>query len=146
MIYLKKIGGSVGLCHYPDFLTGWFELIEELLEPQGQGKRFSVFFGDFYDGKVSIEKLPILLLELKQIWEELKDIPVDFERIYSDKYFKNVPDLDNQINKKAKSYGEVFLEMYVHENFFYCLILYIEFAIEFKSDIEIQNRIGPNGI
>jgi len=93
-----------------------------------------------------VEKLPTLLDEVNQIWEELKNIPVDINRIYNDQYFKKVFDLDNQINKQAKNYGEVFMSMYTHEDFFYCILLIIQFAIEIKSNIEIENKIGPNGI
>ena len=146
MIYFEITGGLIGVCHYPDFLTGWFELIGELVEPQGHGKKYPVFFGDFYAGKVSYDKLPQLLTEVKEIWGQLKHTPLNIDRIYSDKYFKNVPDLDNQIKKEATNYGDVFWEMYGHEDFFYCLVLTIGEAMGYQSDLKILNKIGPNGI
>lgn len=146
MIYFSTVGTLEGLSHYNEFLTGWFELIGDLLESQNQKSNYPVFFGDFYDGKVESEKLPKLYNEISNIWEKLNGIPVDFKRIYDDSYFKLVPDLENQIKKNAKNYGEVFLLLYTNENFFYCILELLKFAIRYKSDIEIVNKIGPNGI
>ncbi len=147
MIYIEVGPMALGICNYPPFLTGYFELLQELLGGKKlANEKFPIFFGNFYEGEVKPLQRNEFIIELKELKKELLDISIDFKKIYKNENFKSVPDLDNQLNKEAKSFGEVFLDCYNKTEIIDYLLMNIEGSIKFEWGIEIINRIGPNGL
>lgn len=142
MVHFHTIGMLETLSDDAIYITEWFNVISRLVEPNGFGTKYPYFFEKFYSTGKEIFMHPeegrLLLIELEEIENQLKQTPVNDIIIRQEPLFENVSDLSQYLNPSANNVYELFKSFY-NENLFECIKSGVEFAVKMNATFKIDN-------
>ncbi|WP_281884457.1 immunity 70 family protein [Paenibacillus sp. YYML68] len=134
------VGFKAGLLWYPvgqsDFLHSFFSTISYHLEPQGWGTRYPYLMNQLYYSKVHHKNLQLLLSEVVEVREKLKDYSPS-QAIWDIEDLSKQPPWGNDISEEITSLENYFVT-YDGKDLFDRFIRAIHEALELKLDLGIH--------
>lgn len=142
MVHFHTIGMLETLSDDINYLSGWFNVISRLVEPNGFGTKYPYFFEKLYStGKeifMNPENGKLLLIELNEIESLLKQIPASQVLIKKEPLFEKVSEFSQYVNLNAENAYELFKPFY-NQNLFECIKSGVAFAVKMNATFKIDS-------